>query len=481
VTVRGSLSYADRNNNPAPARFTRVYLVDQDPGGSDDVLATTVTDGSGIFYFPAILNWDEDGTESNPENRRLDLYFVFEADHNDSPLSRRRVTDFSGRNYIWSTVPLNDIGEGMTIVSAQIPRDFPTLPAMWIFQDLRRAWEYVSSHAGLDPGSVTARWEKDKNCYRILANICNSFFWPYYPLHGIFISNEHAVSADTVVHELAHQYMYNAMGWWYWSPSNWDDFFACVVLGHDIFVSRTQLCAWTEGWANFLPLVVNGDRCYDFRTGPCSGVPDRDHYDLETHSRSDDPQRFPWGDTVEGRVAGALYDLFDSTNEGFDSATFGFAPIARIVLQAPHEDRLLAFWNSWKAGGWNKHHAVRAIYQNTIDYNTPPRFAPLLPDRTLLQGFSWPRAIDLWEYAVDEESADWEMDFRIANVTDWRCRVSLEGNRWINLAPIPGWLGRCDVTIQVSDSLRAADDTFQVNVVPVRARVFLPLVLKNRP
>jgi len=73
------------------------------------------------------------------------------------------------------------------------------------------------------------------------------------------------------------------------------------------------------------------------------------------------------------------------------------------------------------------------------------------------------------------------MDFRIANVTDWRCRVSLEGNRWINLAPIPGWLGRCDVTIQASDSLRAADDTFQVNVVPVRARVFLPLVLKNRP
>ena len=40
-------------------------------------------------------------------------------------------------------------------------------------------------------------------------------------------------------------------------------------------------------------------------------------------------------------------------------------------------------------------------------------------------------------------------------------------------------LGSCDVTIRVSDSLKTADDTFRVNVVPVQARVFLPLVLKN--
>lgn len=112
---------------------------------------------------------------------------------------------------------------------------------------------------------------------------------------------------------------------------------------------------------------------------------------------------------MEGRVAGALYDLFDSANEGFDSATFGFAPIANLVFRAPHEDRFSAFWDSWKASGQNKHHAVRALWQNTIDYDTAPRFAPPLPDRTVLQGFSWPHPIDLWAYAVDEESADGEM------------------------------------------------------------------------
>jgi hypothetical protein len=34
VTVRGSFFYADRSNNPVPARFTKVYLYDQDPGGA---------------------------------------------------------------------------------------------------------------------------------------------------------------------------------------------------------------------------------------------------------------------------------------------------------------------------------------------------------------------------------------------------------------------------------------------------------------
>lgn len=124
---------------------------------------------------------------------------------------------------------------------------------------------------------------------------------------------------------------------------------------------------------------------------------------------------------------------------------------------------------------------MRALWQNTIDYDTAPRFAPPLPDRTVLQGFSWPHPIDLWAYAVDEESADGEMNYQIMNVTDWRYGVSLDGNRWVNLTPVAGWLGSCDAAIRVSDSLKTAEDTFRVNVVPVRARGFLPLVLKNSP
>ena len=132
-------------------------------------------------------------------------------------------------------------------------------------------------------------------------------------------------------------------------------------------------------------MSVNGDSCYEWGRGPC-GADGGQFENLEMPTCGDGR---PQGDTVEGRVAVALYDLFDSTNEGFDSAWFGFAPIANIVFQAPHEDSFSASWDSWKGSGQNKHHAVRAIWQTTIDYDTPPRFAPPLSDRTVLQGFGW--------------------------------------------------------------------------------------------
>jgi hypothetical protein len=53
-----------------------VYLYDQDPGGGDDLLDTTVTDANGFFQFSARTNWDEDDTDPDPNNRRLDLYVV---------------------------------------------------------------------------------------------------------------------------------------------------------------------------------------------------------------------------------------------------------------------------------------------------------------------------------------------------------------------------------------------------------------------
>jgi hypothetical protein len=96
-------------------------------------------------------------------------------------------------------------------------------------------------------------------------------------------------------------------------------------------------------------------------------------------------------------------------------------------------------------------------------------------------GFGWENAIDLWAYSADEESSDWELDWQIAYVSDWRCGVMIDAGDYVDIHPQAGWLGSCDVTIRVSDSLKTADDTFRANVVPVRARVFLPLVLKNSP
>jgi hypothetical protein len=187
------------------------------------------------------------------------------------------------------------------------------------------------------------------------------------------------------------------------------------------------------------------------------------------------------GDSVEGRVAGALYDLFDSTNEAsYDSATFSYDSIADIVFQGSVETTFPGFWNSWMISGQNKHHAVRAIYQNTIDYDTIPRFDPPLPDRIVLRGISYIRYIDLWAYTSDSESADVELTYQITSVTDTRCGISLVDGHWINVIPQAGWLGACDATVRVRDSIKNAYDTFRVTIVPIFGRVYLEIIM-NEP
>ncbi len=328
---------------------------------------------------------------------------------------------------------------------------------MWIFQDLRRAWETMPT----DPGPATVSWETNNPP---APRPQGTLFWPYWPVNGIQVMPGIEGFPDAVIHELGHQYMYNIFGWWFWSPDRWDDWWIC--LGHGVFTQTTPLCAWAEGWGSFLAVVVNGDPVFEW--APASSE------NLETQNWNDGRSR---GDEVEGRVAGALYDLFDNANEGpFDSATFGFAPIWSIVRAAPHEGNFFEFWNSWRANGNNQHHAVRAIYQNTIDYDTWPTIANL-PDRTVLQNFTWIHAIDLWEYSADAESVDSELTWVIQSGVNPACGVSLDSH-WVNIAPQQGWLGSCDVTIAVSDGIYSNVDTFAVNVVPVRGRNYLPIILK---
>ncbi len=121
---------------------------------------------------------------------------------------------------------------------------------------------------------------------------------------------------------------------------------------------------------------------------------------------------------------------------------------------------------------------MQAIYQNTIDYDTPPTIANL-PDRTVLQNFSWNNAIDLRAYSSDPESPDWELDWLITYSSDWRCRGTINAADFVDINPWPGWLGSCDITISVSDGIKFGYDVFTVRVAPVVGRVFLPLVIRN--
>jgi hypothetical protein len=465
ISAFGTLSYSNRVNNSVGARFMNVYLFDADPGYVDDLLAVTTTNADGFFMFPTTTNWDVDDNDPDPNNRRLDLYVKWETDFNDSVSAHHLVKNYAGSTYEWPSMTWWNVNDGILDCSSVLPAGWPGLEAMWIFQDLRQAWEFVHNNtiSQTDPGSVIAIWQVNEDCFYDAPFLCNSFFYSGAGGPFIFVSNQHRYSADTIVHEIGHHYMYNATGWWWWNPSCWD---------HQLFNSQDVNCAWSEGWGDFLPLVVNNDQCFDFGIGPCTGIQDYNYYDLETHGIGD---QFPWGDAVEGRVAGALYDIFDNGNEGYDSASFGFAPIGDNVFQGLCEFSFYDFWEHWMWAGYNKHHTVRAIYQNTIDYDTEPVFNPQLPDLSVLENHIRQHAVNLWLYSFDNESTDPYLTYEITYISDWHCGISLDGH-WIDIAPEFNWLGSCDVTIKVSDSIKPANDTFRVNIVPVVGITYMPII-----
>ena len=207
----------------------------------------------------------------------------------------------------------------------------------------RGAWDFlVNEGPGWTPPEITIRFPSDKTCY-------------YTSTHEIHIATENYTKAlDVVQHEYGHAVMHSAYSY-YW-PNTY------CPSPHYINRYSHPNCAWTEGWADSFPLMVQSygrweDPVFEWGTGaqinletPTWGTPGWDN-----------------GEGVEGRVAGSLWDIFDSTNDGYDTFTDGFLNIWDVV-STQTDNNFAEFWDAWKAKGHNIPKANAAIFQNTIDY-----------------------------------------------------------------------------------------------------------------
>jgi hypothetical protein len=358
ITLRGSVKYDDRvDPGGQPPRLNAQYIkVDAwDNNGAvnpceapDRKLGTAYTDANGNWSIPNICNSDTSGDGS-----RIDLYVKFYASTEDSPNGpRHRVRSpdaLADTVYWWQTKPstwwdIPDSGSYQATVSANVVNQ----QAMWLLSDANRAWSYIKGRveaAVNDPGPLYLFWAPGWTSW---SPGCTSvgiscFVWtPLSPNYwGEFIADPDPVrSPDTVVHEIAHAYVYNASGRSGSScPSN---------QNHTIFGPSNPQCAWEEGWADFFPLQVNGGRCYDFRTvGDCT-----DQYvDLEAPTWGDGK---PYGDSVEGRVAGALLDMHDTAPDGLDTVSYGFHRTWNIIdaiSNPPPEFTAGDFYDHWNSYG----------------------------------------------------------------------------------------------------------------------------------
>ncbi len=370
VTIHGQITYEPRDWNTLhimnAGKEMEIDLYEKDHNGVETVITATNTNWNGEFTFTVTNYW-------GPSDPKLNIFYRVRLYYpkTDPPNPKTIVaTPGSTDPYYFDsgTTYLATDGD-WTINFAINATTSSNYQALWIFEDIRNAWDFVNTYdirdgVHYDPGGVVSYWKNDSQYCHL--GICSSYSTPDF----IFIYNSNIMWMDVTVHETGHKFMANA-GWWYPWPDCWT---------HYIFGINSNQCAWTEGWADFLALAVNSDPCYNFTPNKCGGTADQDYYNLEIHSRADDPAQFPWGDSVEGRIAATLYDLYDNENEGFDMISAGFSPISQLALGRPAYHPLIDFWYGWnQSSGEDYIKSGLTFWWNTIDYaNIRQVFLPVV-------------------------------------------------------------------------------------------------------
>jgi len=451
VKARGDFHFFDRSDVWQPAQSLNVILYDRNSDGSLHELQRTTTQANGSFEFVPEMNWDT-VLDSQDADRRLDLLVAWDTDTSNSQIPRRAVlrTDYPNPSYRWISQVINNVTNGTgpaDFYGYHVANNTLEEPAVWVFDDLRRGSEFVkgNTNPSVDPGGSIAYWQAGVTSF----GLCNPGSCFYGGVGGpwIFINDVLVGVQDNPEHELGHHYMYTATGgWWNASPN---------CMNPDMWLPSDEGCAWSEGWAYFFALAANNDPVYDTTN-------------LETPTWGDGRQQ---GHTVKARVAGALWDLRDPVSDGTDNVYFGFAPIWTVMARQPGLDNFRAFWDRWVALGYDRHGAVRAIYQNTIDYDALPTLN--VPSQMVLRNGNL--TIDLWPYSYDFETNVTLLTYPAIRSTDARCGASLN-THFVNLHPQTNWTGTCTVSVDVNDTLKTGNGNFTVQVVPWG--IFLPLILK---
>jgi len=213
----------------------------------------------------------------------------------------------------------------------------------------RGAWDFlVNEGPGWTPPEITVRFPAGDTGY-------------YTGSHRIHIEqleagmeDDYTKALDVVQHEYGHAVMHAVYNY-YWPPGD-------CPSPHYIREESGLGCAWREGWAEFFPLAVQSydrwdDAVWEWGTGG--------QQPLETPTW--DTPGWDDGDEVEGRVAGALWDIYDDVPDGDDQYHGGFNDIWDTISNQ-NDDSFADFWDAWQSRGHNQDNAVHSIFQNTIHY-----------------------------------------------------------------------------------------------------------------
>lgn len=342
LTVTGNWAYFDRNDNYVGALEMLVELVRGDNYGH---LAWCFTDLGGNYSC---------GPVANPGGVGVRTLLHSWTNYNPNPDTLAVVNpDWGTSNAIGNSFRTqtgvvvfpdgtHDIGAWYVFNNDNYER------AYWTQRDLNETWRYINFNGGGGyAGPTTVQWKID------------STDGTYYnPGGNVHLAGVDPLSPLGVVakHEYGHNVMYNIYG--NYMPPNPN------CNPHTIQGSTSQGCAWTEGWTEFLSSAVNNDPTFYWPSGASLNL---ENPTWGSYGWSD-------GDTVEGRVAGALWDIFDSNNDGDDTYSDGTFVNLWEVSYNVNDNVMSDFWFHWRTRGhsnvsWGP---IMDLYQNTINYRSGP-------------------------------------------------------------------------------------------------------------
>ncbi|MFQ5594320.1 MAG: Ig-like domain-containing protein [Anaerolineae bacterium] len=448
IDVTGRVTYVDNEGLIQPAAGVRVAIRDWDylpTEGPSETLAEVITDEDGYFSATDIDNQDIDGSPRRPDRTGQDV--LIEVRTMSPPIKLLNTSTL--QPFVWSSFGqvggfFRNVEAGSIVpVNLRVQASDRQVQGMAVYQTMRAGWDYLPQKPALDE-PILAQWG------------ANSLDGPYYvPGDRIYYDASAAIFPHVILHQFAH-----ALAWAIQGEAGYPT--SCFPAPDDHTFDMKSLstaeCAWTEGWAAGFAMIVLDDPRY--RTA--EGVTDMEIPDIDTPGWDE-------GDRVAGRVAGALWDLYDDVDDGFDMYTpDGSTPQARF---APAWEAYMAgtptttaeFWSAFLAGGHDACSAVSAFFQNTIDYNEAPQ-VQALPDVTLDEDTSADNVIDLWQYSSDVECPDDRLTYTLVEGIPPEFGVSIDSNRYIDVNPDPNWFGTIEVGIQVSDGLESARRFFTLTV-----------------
>lgn len=191
---------------------------------------------------------------------------------------------------------------------------------------LNKGWYYILNTTGNDTTGAVAYYPNDSDpnapCY-------------YNATHKIVFHTNDYLYTDTILHEYAHYVMHCLYGGYYW-PEN-------VTGPYYVTKATNATQAWVEGWAWYFPMAVDNNGTYD---GSDYNLWDFEDQTWNTTGWDD-------GDTVVGRVAGALFDIYDEHNDtglwSYENMTDGFGRTWNTISTAcwGHCDQFRMFWIIW--------------------------------------------------------------------------------------------------------------------------------------